>query len=78
MNFRMVYGLLISMHTLIIEYLSSTDHLTDFTYTLIHMEKEFAREEEGSILNQFTPEHFLHMLSDFYEGRLKHSYAPFC
>ena len=68
-------GHFISMYSLIAEkllmldiLLPSTDDLSDFTYTLIHMEKEFDRKEEGSILKQFTPEHFYQMLVDFFIG----------
>ncbi len=46
-----------------------TDDMSDFTYTLIYMEKDFAGKEEGSILRQFTPQHFLGMLFDFFIGR---------
>ncbi len=45
-----------------------TDDLSDFTYTLIYIEQDFARKEEGGILRQFTPQHYLQMLSDFFIG----------
>ncbi len=57
-----------NINILILAFCLTTDDVSDFTYTLIEIEKEFEQEEEGCILRQFTPEHFLQMLLDFFSG----------
>ena len=45
-----------------------SDSLTDITYNIIHTEKEFSKDK-GSVLQQFTPQHYSQMLSDMFSGK---------